>query len=77
MNKKVQLYIQEKNGNTSYNLSNIDELKKIILEVTSKKIEEEYNILLKKAKINYSSDKVNITQKKKRNFSEKMEQLTL
>lgn len=77
MNKKVQLYIQEKNGNTSYNLSNIDELKKIILEVTSKKIEEEYNILLKKAKINYGSDKVNITQKKKRNFSEKMEQLTL
>ena len=77
MNKKVQLYIQEKNGNTSYNLSNIDELKKIILEATSKKIEEEYNILLKKAKINYSSDKFNITQKKKRNFSEKMEQLTL
>ena len=42
-----------------------------------KLIEEEYNILLKKAKINYSSDKFNITQKKKRNFSEKMEQLTL
>ncbi|XGU46106.1 hypothetical protein ACEXAJ_07065 [Fusobacterium necrophorum subsp. funduliforme] len=76
MNKKVQLYVQEEKGNTFYNLSNINELKRIILETNSKKMEEEYNILLKRAKINYS-DKVNIAQEKKRIFSEKMKQLTL
>ncbi|WP_158408087.1 hypothetical protein, partial [Fusobacterium nucleatum] len=76
MNKKVQLYIQEKNKNTFYNLSNIKELENIVLESNSKKLEETYNTLLKRAKINYI-DKTNIIQKKKRYSSEKMKQLTL
>ena len=76
MNKKVQLYIQEKNKNTFYNLSNIKELENIVLESNSKKLEETYNTLLKKAKINYI-DKTNIIQEKKRYSSEKMKQLTL
>lgn len=76
MNKKVQLYIQEKNKNTFYNLSNIKELENIVLESNSKKLEETYNTLLKRAKINYI-DKTNIIQEKKRYSSEKMKQLTL
>ncbi|ASC03929.1 MULTISPECIES: hypothetical protein [Fusobacterium] len=76
MNKKVQLYIQEKNKNTFYNLSNIKELENIVLESNSKKLEETYNTLLKRAKINYI-DKTNIIQEKKRYSSEKMQQLTL
>lgn len=76
MNKKVQLYIQEKNKNTFYNLSNIKELENIVLESNSKKLEETYNTLLKRAKINYI-DKTNIIQEKKRYSSKKMQQLTL
>ena len=76
MNKKVQLYIQEKNKNTFYNLSNIKELENIVLESNSKKLEETYNTLLKRAKINYI-DKTNIIQEKKRYSSEKVKQLTL
>jgi hypothetical protein len=76
MNKKVQLYIQEKNKNTFYNLSNIKELENIVLESNSKKLEETYNTLLKRAKINYI-DKTNIIQEKKRYSSEKIQQLTL
>ena len=76
MNKKVQLYIQEKNKNTFYNLSNIKELENIVLESNSKKLEETYNTLLKIAKINYI-DKTNIIQEKKRYSSEKVKQLTL
>ena len=76
INKKVQLYIQEKNKNTFYNLSNIKELENIVLESNSKKLEETYNTLLKRAKINYI-DKTNIIQEKKRYSSEKVKQLTL
>ena len=76
MNKKVQLYIQEKNKNTFYNLGNIKELENIVLESNSKKLEETYNTLLKRAKINYI-DKTNIIQEKKRYSSEKVKQLTL
>ena len=61
MNKKVQLYIQEKNKNTFYNLSNIKELENIVLESNSKKLEEPYNTLFKRAKINYI-DTTNIIQ---------------
>lgn len=76
MNKKVHLYIQEKDRNSFYNLENINELEKIILEANSKELEEEYAILLKKAKENYA-DRLNITPEKKRYFSGKIEQLTL
>lgn len=76
MNKKVRLYIQEKDRNSFYNLENIEELEKIILEANSKELEEEYTILLKKAKENYV-DRLNITPEKRRYFSGKIEQLTL
>lgn len=76
MNKKVHLYIQEKDKNSFYNLENIEELEKIILETNSKELEEEYAILLKKAKENYV-DRLNITPEKRRYFSGKIEQLTL